>query len=235
MDADTLKALAGVIAKNVYHEMWPVIVWQLLLVVAAGAIGAFGGEYLKARGKNLATKKDFDELKRQLEANTELVERVKLEVGRQDWSTREWINLRRVKLEELLAKVHECEVQLHAARNDAIDGKSISGIGSFSNELRALGQLYFPELAKEIRAFESRYDETTMLYMGLSKNLSDLVVKHRGQKTQAYMDDRQILFNQFSLDHKPLAGLIAQRDDITLAARALLESIMNVRVSGTPK
>jgi len=191
---------------------------------------SFRGEYLKTRGKNLATKRDFEELKRQLEANTELVERVKIELGRQDWSTREWINLRRMKLEELLAKVHECEVHLDAVRVDSIDGKLIVGANPI-NELRALGQLYFPELKREIREFENKFDKTRLLCMHLTSDLAKVEGKYIGKKTQAYIDERQALFDQFKLDFNPLASLITERDSLTLASRALLEKIMNVRAT----
>jgi hypothetical protein len=77
----------------------------ILNAVIAGLVSsltALGVSYFRTRGQNLATKHDFEELQKQLKANTELVETIKSEVSQRDWAQREWTNLRRVKLEALL-------------------------------------------------------------------------------------------------------------------------------------
>ncbi|GEP61531.1 hypothetical protein [Reyranella soli] len=48
----------------------------------------------------------------QLKASTTIVERVKSELAQRDWAAREWANLRRVKLEELVGKASECREYL---------------------------------------------------------------------------------------------------------------------------
>ena len=57
------------------------LVVQSALMLIAAAAGAFLGEYLKTRGKNLATKADFESLSDQLRASTEMVETIKAEIG----------------------------------------------------------------------------------------------------------------------------------------------------------
>src|SRR6185312_5510532 len=116
MDEATIKQIASAIASQLPASSIGLIVIQLGFIAAAAAIGAFFGEYFKTKGKNLATKQDFEDLKGQLRANTELVERVKAEISREDWASREWTNLRRVKLEELLEKAHAGEANLKRAR-----------------------------------------------------------------------------------------------------------------------
>src|SRR5262249_17746595 len=106
------------VARHLPSYAWVLLLVQVVILAAAAAVGAFFGEYLKTRGKNLATKADFDSLQDQLRANTELVETIKAEVGQKDWAQREWTNLRRTKLEALLEKMHDCETYLHELGNE---------------------------------------------------------------------------------------------------------------------
>jgi hypothetical protein len=124
------------------------IVVQLVLIALAAAAGAFFGEYFKTKGKNLATKQDFEDLKDQLRANTELVERVKAEIGREDWASREWTNLRRLKLEELLEKAHAGEANLKRARYTAITA-DVQLDDAPLEALQTIQVLYLPELKDE--------------------------------------------------------------------------------------
>ena len=57
---------------------------QFLVVAVSAGIGAYFSEYLKMRGKNLATREDFENLKAQLRENTELVENIKADI----WAAR---------------------------------------------------------------------------------------------------------------------------------------------------
>jgi len=109
MDEATIQKIAAEVARHLPSYAWVLLLVQVVILAAAAAVGAFFGEYLKTRGKNLATKADFDSLQDQLRANTELVETIKAEVGQKDWAQREWTNLRRTKLEALLEKMHDCE------------------------------------------------------------------------------------------------------------------------------
>jgi hypothetical protein len=114
------------------------------------------GEYLRTKGRNLATKADFDDLKVQLRENTELVENIKAEVGRKDWAAREWRNLRRTKLEEVLTKMHDCEEFADRHRHSSIDGKP-SVERNPAGEMETLGVLYFPELKSELDLYLAAY------------------------------------------------------------------------------
>jgi hypothetical protein len=73
-------------------------------------------------------------------------------VAQKDWAKREWTNLRRIKLEELLNQVHECEVDAERRRNRALSAEVVEETGS-AQRLLSLGILYFPELAKETEAY----------------------------------------------------------------------------------
>src|SRR5258707_13134082 len=112
MDPATIQQIAAEVARHLPSYPWTLLAVQVVLTLATLGIGVFVGEYLKTREKTLATKADFDSLQSQLEANTELVETIKSEVGQRDWASREWTNLRRIKLEELLEKMHESTAML---------------------------------------------------------------------------------------------------------------------------
>jgi hypothetical protein len=110
MHQETGRRIAEEVARYPSWIFWAV---QGLVTLGAAAVGAFFGEYLKARGKNPATTADFDRLQNQLRDNTKLVEKIKAEFGLRDWVAREWTNLRRVKLEELLNKAADCDAVLN--------------------------------------------------------------------------------------------------------------------------
>src|ERR1700730_4499252 len=119
MDQDTIQKIAQEVVQHLPNYSWQLLAVQVVLTLLAAGGGAFLGEYLKTRGKNLATKADFDSLQDQLRGNTELFEAVKAEIGREDWRKREWTNLRSTKLEALLNKMHDCDHYLDQRRSNA--------------------------------------------------------------------------------------------------------------------
>jgi hypothetical protein len=134
-----------------------ILVVQAVLVILAAAAGAFFGEYFRTRGKNLATKADFDSLRDQLRANTELTETIKTEISHEDWAKREWTNLRRVKLEELLQKRLECHEFLTRLLHASIEARlftEANPIFAFESILI----LYFAELEEAGRRFMSCFN-----------------------------------------------------------------------------
>jgi hypothetical protein len=73
VDKETIQQIAAeVVTRLPYGDSF----WLFLLVNAAvmalvGALAALGVSYFRTRGQNLATKHDFEELQRQLKANTD--------------------------------------------------------------------------------------------------------------------------------------------------------------------
>jgi hypothetical protein len=115
---------------------------NLAIAALVSALTALGVSYFRTRGQKLATKHDFDELQKQLKANTELVETIKSEVSQHDWAQRERTTLRRLKLEALLEKVHECEDYLDRRRDMAVEGKAAVPERDYLKELDAMAGLY---------------------------------------------------------------------------------------------
>src|SRR5882724_3664451 len=85
VDQETINGLADLIAQKLPIPVWWLIAIQAALTLLAAGVGAFFGEYLRIRGRNLATKADFNSLSAQLQANTETVEKIKSNVAQRDW------------------------------------------------------------------------------------------------------------------------------------------------------
>src|SRR5579864_5157172 len=103
MDQDTIQKIAQEVAKQLPSYSWQLLAVQVMFMIFAFGGGFFFGVYLETRGKNSAIKDDVD-VQPQLRSNM-----VETEIRHEDWRIREWANLRRVKLEVLLAKMHDCE------------------------------------------------------------------------------------------------------------------------------
>lgn len=153
MDNNTIQRIVAAVAAHFPTSPWSLALAQTILVIIAAGVGAFFGEYFRRRGRNFATKMDFDSLTQQLQANTELVERIKIEISQRDWVKREWTNLRRLKLESLIEKLHECEAFIDRILHNAIAGELTPEGNPGCSQLNTLQELYFPELGTEVRAY----------------------------------------------------------------------------------
>jgi hypothetical protein len=75
MDAEILKLIQRAIEEGVSSAAWPLFI---VAVLSAG-LGAFFGSYLKKKGEDAATRENFDEVLRQLRAQTNATEEIKEE------------------------------------------------------------------------------------------------------------------------------------------------------------
>jgi hypothetical protein len=217
MDEVTIQKIATEVARHLAGTAWMLLLVQAVLLAAAAAAGAFFGEYLKTRGKNLATKADFDSLQNQLRANTELVETIKAEVGQKDWTQRERTSLRRIKLEVLIEKMQECETYLDQHRSRFMEGKGTDDQQrDLLNELSAMGVLYFPELQEEVTRFYiiGKQQITMGLKLAQALGSDDMAVRQSALDTFG---------REWTESYKEL---IAARSALTDAARRLLVEIM---------
>src|SRR6516165_8619311 len=145
MDKDTIQQIAAQVVAQLPLGLLMIV--NVVIAALVSALTALGVSYFRTRGQNLATKHDFEELQKQLKANTELVETIKSEVSQRDWAQREWTNLRRVKLEALLEKMHECEAYPDRCRSEAVKGSFPAEEGrDVIGELDTISDMYFPEL-----------------------------------------------------------------------------------------
>jgi hypothetical protein len=195
------------------------LILNVVIAALVSALTALGVSYFRTRGQNLATKHDFDELQKQLKANTELVEAIKSEVSQRDWTQRKWTNLRRTKLEALLEKMHECQVYLGRQRHSAMDGEVAKPERNPIDEFDVLAAL-FPELENEADRFSLICSRQNVLFSALGVE----ILKSRDDLTarQVAYDDFQ---SKFESDYEEF---LVTRKALRAAARSLLERIMNV-------
>jgi hypothetical protein len=228
MDKETIQQIAAEVVAQLplgdRYWMYMYLVINVAVVAVAAALAAWFGSFLKTKGQNFATKQDFDELLRQLRTNTDAVETIKSEIGQRDWVRREWTNLRRVKLEALLEKMHECEEYLDRRRDLAVEGKGGTPERKSINELDVLAALYFPELKNEVD-----------LFVSICRNQRLLIIKYARAVLKAGGDipARDAAYEDYESKWKPHELSLA-RDTLTTAARSLLERVMNVD-DGTPQ
>jgi hypothetical protein len=224
MDKDTIQQIAAEVVHRLPYgdHPWLFLFVTVVVMALAAGVAAWGGAFLKIKGENFATKRDFDELQRQLSANTKLVETIKSEVNQRDWAQREWTTLRRIKLEALVEKTHECEVYLDQRRQDAVDGKVASPERDPVDELYALAALYFRELENEVGRFAILCRDQIML---VSELAPAIIATHSSHDAAVH---KVALENFRGKWMKRYPELLAARRQLVDAARSLLESIMNV-------
>ena len=208
MDQETIRKIAEQLAQSSYTLTW---VPELVTF----GLGVFLGGYLKARGKNFPTRDNFRQLEEQLSANTKLVETIKVEAEK-DRTAREWLNLRCIKLEELLKKAGACEIYLDQYNSGSIRGEAYRDEHDPSGDLSALATLYFPELkivvAEYLFQYKKLYLANTKLAYELSQAGDDLQASEkalhtfRANRSQGYA---QLLTARTKLD-EAARGLLVQ-------------------------
>ena len=145
MDQETIEEIAQEVVRQLPNYSWQLLVVQAVLMLLAFGGGAFFGAYLRTR----PTKVDFDGVQDQFRRNARLVETLKAEIGQANWRQREWANLRRMKLEVLLTKMHDCESYLEQLQHGAAKAAHLEERDPPS-ELDVITTLYFPELKVEV-------------------------------------------------------------------------------------
>jgi hypothetical protein len=191
-----------------------------IITIIAAAVGAFGSEYLRTRGKNFATTADFERLQQQLSEQTKLVETIKAEISQKDWAAREWINVRRVKLEELLNKAGECDSYRERWRVASMDVKALTEDRHFGGELGSLATFYFPELMKEVSAYLVLLEEMVLD----SINLAEAIDKAGKNEDARHIAHKE----QAASSNEKYGQLLKARAALDAAARKLMEQIMGV-------
>jgi len=146
MDQDTIQKIAQEVGKHPPDYLWQLLAAQVMLTLFAFGGGALVGAYLR---KNFATKPDLDDQQDQLPGDTKMVETVKSEIDHENWRKREWANLRRIKLEALLSKVHDCDHYFDQLPDTTFESALLEGRDPLS-ELEVIATLYFPELKADV-------------------------------------------------------------------------------------
>jgi len=136
MDQETIQRIAQEISEQVAGHSWRLLSIQALLTALVFAAGVLFSEWLRKRRVNPSV-----EQPRQLQDDAP-----DKAIGDENWREREWANLRRVKLEVLLAKMHDCEKFVDQGASHA---ERVGERDSLS-ELNVITTLYFPELKADV-------------------------------------------------------------------------------------
>jgi hypothetical protein len=141
MDATTQAFVTEIVSRKI-AENW--LYW--LLFLASSFLAAFAGAYIKRRAENLATREDFNELKRQLQQTTRLTEEIKAEIGHAEWKQREVNTIMRAKLEELVRHISVLDEAVRGYVKTVSAGKDQRVSTTEIDTLKAIVSLYFPTL-----------------------------------------------------------------------------------------
>lgn len=148
MDATTQAFVTEIVSRKI-AENW--LYW--LLFLAASFLAAFAGAYIKRRAENLATRDDFDELKRQLQQTTRLTEEIKSEVSHTEWKARETNSLMRAKLEEFALCISSSDQAFSTFVRKSCGGEFLTSDAPDFDRLRAIATLYFPSFTDVVEAY----------------------------------------------------------------------------------
>ena len=170
MDQDTIQKIAQEIIRQLPIYSWQLLAVQAVLTFVAFGGGAFFGAYLRPR----PDKADVDVAPVQVHDDAKPVETVTADLGQENWRTREWSNLRRIKLEALLNKMHDCEPYLEQLRHRPAKATNLEERDPLS-ELEVITTLYFPELKAEVDDYvgKCRAQKTTILEVRSDARKSD--------------------------------------------------------------
>ena len=164
------EALLREILESIVKEQFANNIYIYIILCLLAGFGSFIGSYCKKRGENFATKADFDELLSQLRETTKATEEIKKNIAHEDWATREWKTLKRLKLEELFQSIHETEEWLNAYRNFNVFNSGKEPSTSPLANVERLTCLFFPELDKEISLYtrDCRQEKSDILDLKLN-------------------------------------------------------------------
>jgi hypothetical protein len=217
MDKEIIERVVNDVINNSFVMSWKFYVLYALttFVVACGA--AYLAAYWAERGKNFATKTDFDELKKHLAINTKIAEEIKTNISHEDWVLKENKTLKRVKLEELLLALYEVETWLDNYRAAQLYYDEEFKQKSPMFKVEVLANLYFEDLAVEIRNYKVLYRVLTMTLMTAKQELLDLKSEEEAikdavaMKNNALIDDA--LLSREQLRHQNKMKVIKKAND----------------------
>lgn len=185
LSPNDLGALARAIADESLANDWRFYaLWGLVTLVTA-AIGAYAGAYLRKRGEVAGIRADFQALTQQLRENTRITEQVRTDFAHQDWATREWKTLRRVKAEELLNEVRQA---MHWFKEQGENHlfRELKLFHETGEKIHTLALLYFPEAEVPVLHFAMLLEEGTNLSLDIRSEMNEegVPLEHSAVRTR---------------------------------------------------
>ena len=150
MGVAEIKEIARLIAQAQFVESLPYYITLIALVLIGAASAAYCGAFFKMRGEADARRRDREQILKELKITTDAVETIQKEIRFDDWNKKEYLQVRRKKLEELLEAVFELEAWIDRGRDHYLFNGENPGNDRPISTVRTLQGLYFPELLSEI-------------------------------------------------------------------------------------
>jgi len=99
--------------------------WGFLSVALAAGVGAFCSSYLKEKGKNYASKEDYQIIKEQLEKNTSVVEQIRHEFGHKTWSSQQIWLIKQKCYESIFRALFDIRKYVESQRDEYLEWRDI--------------------------------------------------------------------------------------------------------------
>lgn len=204
-----IKEIALQVVQQGLLSNWLFYAVLLALSLVSGVIGAYLNKYFGKRGETAATKADFDEILKQLQATTKISEEVRSAVSHADWVAREWKTIRRIKLEELVdsaVSVKDWSNNMLSAYMDTIDenslpnemqneNKKIRLSSSPAEKTFTISMLYFLDIQTQLPILcQSLLRESTALQKLILKSSSESLKKNQLIPPAEFGWDKQYVF-----------------------------------------
>ncbi len=153
--------------------------WAYLLFILTAFFSAFLGAYAKTKGKNFATKEDFNELITQIEKQTSVVKKIEEQIVHDYLEKRERLKTRREKLEQIYTTLSE-EYEAIIIFSSQIKHDNYSTFPSIiiQNRVAMLMGLYF---SKEFKSEIKFYKEQKSAFI----NYFDEIMKRKKTLTKS--------------------------------------------------
>jgi len=151
-------------------ELRFLLLWLALTIVGASG-GSFLYSYLSQRGKNYATKQDFDDLTEQLKETTRVAESVRSDIAHADWTAREWKALRRVKAEEFVLELQRV-IERYREMTEQYLFRDMKRYESLETRTAMIAQLYFPEALPQTMRFCALSAEGVHLLLDIRQEMN---------------------------------------------------------------
>lgn len=229
MDATLVNEIAEQVVRQQILANW--LFWFILVCVLA--TGSFFGNlvasYASKRGETLATRAAFDEILRQLKVTTKATEEIRSAVSLGEWSKKEQLTLRRIKLEELLSAA--CEIfhgWLDQERRHRMFGEELGPPASPMPRFRSIAMLYFSELRKPVRAFEKACDDYSIFLFEINVELLKIKIETARDESAAQSKRLRYLESKNEELRAHNARCYQRLLDLETEAASLMERIVAV-------
>lgn len=168
--------ISAIVSEIMNQTIWENYKFYLLVFaisLVSGAIVAFSVPYLKQRGKNLATKSDFEEILRQLKLTTTLAEGIKSDINLKLEEEHNIRTLSREKMEALFEQTFELELWLEQARGRAEMGFASDTHACPITRIEMYQIIYFKEIIVEMRDLQLATFEVMLWIVRLATKVSE--------------------------------------------------------------